>query len=155
MAVELGQALCGALRTVIKTNADLQTLTGLSENDLANRVHYVEAFEDPDQDTPREFFIEHSEDLVYTDWPMVQGRYVQMVHDFGKNALVLKQAIHILKTAAQDLRVTPPDDEFTACRLWVVDSGPVPTGDRQRWQQMIVFGVRMHAQRETEAVLAR
>jgi len=155
MAVEVGQALIASAKAVIVADSSLQTTVGLSAANLSKRIHYVEAHEDPGPDAPKEFFIAHEVDLDYSGWPDLDGRYMQTINDYGDNAALVTAVAKRLKELLIERRLTPPDGEFSACRVWPMGSGPLPTGDSKRWQHVLVWRVSLFAKSEVGAVLAR
>lgn len=163
MAVEVSQAFISAMKSKIVADSDLQTLLSLTATLLSERVHYIDALADPNEDEePKEFFIAHEIDLDYDTWPDLSGRYIQTINDYADNAGLLLQVVKRLKELFIEERITPPDDEFSACRVWPLGSGNIPESntdgspsDPKRWQHSIIWQVSLFAKGEVQAVLAR
>jgi len=162
-AVEVSQAFISAVKTKIVADLTLQTLLSLTPVLLSERIHYIEAFADPVEDEePKEFFIAHEVDLDYDTWPNLSGRYMQTINDYADNAGLLLQVVKRLKELFIEARLSPPDGEFSACRVWPLGSGPIPKSnadgspsDPQRWQHSIIWQVSLFAKGEVQAVLER
>ena len=156
MAVEVSQAFISAAKVKMTADATLQGLVSLTATLLSERIHYIEAFADPGEDEePKEFFIAHEVDLDYDTWPDLSGRYIQTVNDYGDNAGLLLQIVKRLKELFIEARIEPPDGEFSACRVWPLGAGVIPTSDPKRWQHSIIWQVALFAKGEVQAVLAR
>ena len=154
--VEVGQAFISAAKTKIVGDTTLQGLVSLTATLLSERIHYIEAHDDPNEDEePKEFFIAHEIDLDYGTWPNLSGRYIQTINDYADNAVLLLQVVKRLKELFIEARMTPPDDEFSACRVWPLGAGVIPTDDPKRWQHSIIWQVSLFAKGEVNTVLAR
>jgi len=162
-AVEVSQALISATKAKMVTDSDLQTLVSLSATLLSKRIHYIEAFADPGEDEePKEFFIAHEVDLDYDTWPNLSGRYIQTINDYADNAGLLLQVVKRIKELFIEARLSPPDGEFSACRVWPLGSANIPKSnadgspsDPLRWQHSIIWQVSLFAKGEVQAVLER
>jgi len=156
-AVEVSQAFISAAKSIMTGDATLRTIVGLSTVALlSERIRYVEAHADPGEDEePKEFFICHEIDLDYGRWPDLSGRYIQTINDYGDNAAMLLQVVRRLKGLFIERRLAPPSDEFSACRIYPLDAGSIPTGDDLRWQHAIIWQVSLFAKDEVTTVLAR
>ncbi len=163
VAVEVSQAFISAVRAKMVADPTLQGIVSLSAVLLFKRIHYIEALADPGEDEePKKFFIAHEIDLDYDTWPDLSGRYVQTINDYGDNAGQLLQIVKRLKELFIEERIAPPDDEFSACRVWPLGSGNIPKRQRgessydpKRWQHSIIWQVSLFAKGEVQAVLAR
>lgn len=156
MAVEVSQAFISAVKSKMVADTTLQTLVSLTAVLLSERIHYIEAFADPGEDEePKEFFIAHEIDIDYDTWPNLSGRYIQTINDYADNAGLLLQVVKRIKELFIESRITPPDDEFSACRVWPLGAGPIPTSDPNRWQHSIIWQVSLFAKGEVQAVLER
>lgn len=155
-AVEVGQAFISAVKTVIVGDATLRAILSLTAAQLSERIRYVEAHTDPGEDEePKEFFIAHEIDLDYDFWPDLSGRWSMVVNDYGDNAGLLLQVVRRIKGLFIERRLTPPDGEFSACRIYPLGAGAIPTGDDHRWQHSIIWQVSLFAKDEVQTVLAR